>query len=345
MPELNLNSKEESSQIKIDQPNAPTEVISSTENSPTTVVQEGPSSEVFDNSNKNPIDIHDKEKPITVVQEGSSSEVVDDPNKIPIDIPDKDTPIIIFFGPRGCGKTMTLVRLSRYLIGKSYKVNPEESFRPNDDTKYKQLCKNFDSMINKSLAAGSTNKIDYLLVKVYDKVGNPLFQILEGPGENYFDPKDPEKQSPAYLNYIINRNNRKIWVVMLEPVSTKYGMVEKDRKGYVDKINNLKKRIKPADKVIFLLNKIDETAFVISPGNVNMRQARKYANDNYPNIFEAFKNSVPILNWFKPYNCDFTVFQTGDYTVLKDGVTQSFQQGDEIYPRKLWNLLLKKIRG
>ena len=44
-----------------------------------------------------------------------SSEELADPNKIVVTIADKDTPIVLLIGPPASGKTMTLVRLARYL--------------------------------------------------------------------------------------------------------------------------------------------------------------------------------------------------------------------------------------
>lgn len=38
-----------------------------------------------------------------------------DPNDVMVTISDLKTPLVILFGPPSCGKTMTLIRLSRYL--------------------------------------------------------------------------------------------------------------------------------------------------------------------------------------------------------------------------------------
>ena len=51
-----------------------------------------------------------------------------DPNKINVTIANKDVPLVILFGPAACGKTMTLVRLTRYLRNKSFKISPVRSF-------------------------------------------------------------------------------------------------------------------------------------------------------------------------------------------------------------------------
>ena len=274
---------------------------------------------------------------------GLSEEELNDANKIKVTIADYKTPLIILFGAPSCGKTMTLVRLTRYLQSKGYTVQPETSFRPSYDTNYKTMCDNFDLMINSEDAAQSTSKISFMLVQVMQK-GRPLCQILEGPGEYYFNPGDPKAAFPRYVNAIINSNNRKIWAIMLEPDSTNNRMDVEERKNYVNKIHKLKSKIRPQDKIMFVFNKIDETPFVIGPGKINYKETMERAKFLYPNIFVPFANENPITKWFTPNNFDDVAFQTGDLSEAADG-TLTFEEGHEVYPRKLWEIIQKRIRG
>lgn len=274
---------------------------------------------------------------------GLSEEELNDANKIKVTIADYKTPLIILLGAPSCGKTMTLVRLTRYLQSKGYTVQPETSFRPSYDTNYKTMCDNFDLMINSEDAAQSTSKISFMLVQVMQK-GRPLCQILEGPGEYYFNPGDPKAAFPRYVNAIINSNNRKIWAIMLEPDSTNNRMDVEERKNYVNKIHKLKSKIRPQDKIMFVFNKIDETPFVIGPGKINYKETMERAKFLYPNIFVPFANENPITKWFAPNNFDFVAFQTGDFSEAADG-TLTFEEGHEVYPRKLWEIIQKRIRG
>lgn len=274
---------------------------------------------------------------------GLSMEELNDANKIKVTIADYSTPLVILFGPPACGKTMTLVRLTRYLKGKGYSVRPVTSFRPAYDKNYSQMCDNFDNMINSEDAAKSTSKINFMLVQVL-KGGKPLCQILEGPGEYYFRPEDPKAKFPKYVNAIINCGNRKIWAIMLEPDQTNKRMDVTARRNYVDKVRSLKTKISPRDKVMFVFNKIDETPFVVSPGNIKYGLALQHTDFLYKDIFEPFKNVNPITRWWNPYNFDFIAFQTGDFSEAADG-TKTFEEGHDIYPKKLWDFILKRIRG
>jgi hypothetical protein len=269
-----------------------------------------------------------------------TQEELNDPNAIEITITDEKTPIVVFFGPQTCGKTMTLVRLSRFLKKEGYKVNPIRTFRPSTDTNYRDNCDNFDNLINSNDAAVGTGRMNFMLIEVRMMNGRILCQILEAPGEYYFNPKNPKADFPAYVNSINTSNNRKIWVFMLEP----NWLDSNNRRDYVDKIGELKKDFRPRDKAIFLYNKIDKTKFIISPGQVRESSALKDITDNYPGIFMPFKNQNPITKFFKEYRFDFIPFQTGKYAKTINGVLK-YQESAEEYPRRLWNTILKRIRG
>jgi len=272
---------------------------------------------------------------------GMTMEELNDPNKITVTIANTKTPLVILFGPPSCGKTMTLVRLTRYLQSKGYAVQPVSSFRPTYDKNYSAMCDGFDNMINSEDAAESTSRINFMLVQVLYQ-GKPLCQILEGPGEYYFKPEEPNAKFPKYVNAIIHSPNRKIWAIMVEPDNTNPRMDVIARRNYANKVKRLKTSISPRDKVIFVFNKIDETPFVVSPGNVKYGLALQHTDYLYPNIFVPFKNENPITKWFQPNNFGFVAFQTGDFSEAADG-TLTFQEGHEVYPRNLWKMIRKRI--
>lgn len=293
---------------------------------------------------QNPIDItpevNDELPPISKQfgAKGLSPEEINEPNKIVVTIADQETPIVMLFGPPSCGKTMTLIRLTRYLQSQGYTIDPVRTFRPTYDTHYADLCDNFDQMINSNDAARSTDQISFLLVQVL-KQGRPICQILEAPGEHYFMQDDPNNMFPAYINAIIASSCRKIWSIFVEP-----GWNDAiHRANYVTKITGLKSRMVPRDKTLFILNKIDKTHLVFAPGRVNMKQAIKQTQDLYPNIFTPFLNLNPITKLWKKYNCDLVPFQTGYYNQNTDGYL--YVEGPVEYPKLLWGKILKLVNG
>lgn len=276
-----------------------------------------------------------------------SIEELNDPAKIRVTIADTSTPLIVLFGPPSCGKTMTLIRLTRYLRSiNGYAIEPVTSFRPAHDKNYEEMCSGFNAMINSNEAAASTHKINFMLIKIYYK-GKAICQILEAPGEHYFDPKEPKepnKEFLPYINAVISSRNRKIWAIIVEPDKTNPNM-DSQRGNYVNKITNkLKRSISTRDKVLFVFNKIDATPFVLSPGKARIREVMKETSDLYPNIFIPFKNMNPISQLWKTYNFDFVPFQTGYYSEAVDR-TLMYQEGHDAYPANLWNTIIKLVRG
>ena len=262
-----------------------------------------------------------------------------DANSIRVTISDEIAPLVILFGPPACGKTMTLVRMSRFLKEEGYTVSPIHTFRPSTDTNYSSMCDNFDQAMNTDYAAESTEQISFMLVEVL-KDGRRVCQLLEAPGEHYFDPNNPKSSFPAYVNTIISSKNRKVWMIMVEPDWKD----DSDRKDYVKRVVDLKKRMRPRDAAIFVLNKVDISPIFGGIGRTSITRALREVNNQYPGIFTQFKNQNPITKLWKDYNCDFVAFQTGTFTETGSG-RLTYQEGPREYCVKLWKCITKKIRG
>lgn len=288
----------------------------------------------------------DDEKIVLKNKEGLSREEIADATKIKVTIADHNAPIVVFFGPFSCGKTMILVRLTRYLKKQGYTVELDPSFRPSYDSVYKKLCDNFDTLVNSNNAAKQTSRVNFMLARVKSDTGKTVCQILEGPGESYFLPEAPMSDFPPYVHQINNGNNRKIWAIIVEPGNTNDRMDEVARRNYVSKINKLRTMMGPRDKAVFVFNKIDESGFVIKKGQVNMKEAEKGVDYLYPSIFAKFKNASPFasIGITKQYDCDFVPFQTGNFNEAADG-SWSYTEGPDCFPEQLWKTILKRIGG
>lgn len=258
-------------------------------------------------------------------------------------ITDHNAPMVILFGPPSCGKTMTLVRLTRYLSG-TYDFMPDQAFRNSTDAEFNELCKNFNAAVGTDKAADGTKYIDFMLLRVNERRnGRTICQFVESPGEFLFNPQNPTAQFPAYLQQIIASNNRKIWLIFLEP-----GMNQEDRFAYVKKIQNLRSVIDSRDRIIFVENKVDlpaTSSYILSPTNINMDGLFRYIDGLYPQLFKSFTSKG--LFWPKK-RYDFTAFQTGTYVEGQDAngkPYKSFQAGHDSHPRRLWEIIYKRIRG
>ncbi len=266
-----------------------------------------------------------------------------DPNRIPFHIEDTRTPIVVLFGPPACGKTMMLVRLIRFLRKERYTVQPVRTFRDTEDTQYSELCDNFDELINKDEAAVSTDKLNFMLIKVF-KNAKPICQFLEAPGEFYFEPQTPMKPTSRLLGGIINSPNRKIWMVMLEPNwknrQNRLDYVGRIGRFVINDLANVRRK-----KFIVVFNKIDKLTEVVNDnGRPRLASVIDNVKQSYEGVFDIFRNTTPIVSLFKPYNCDFIMFKSGDYYQTSDN-RYSYLESSDYYPKKMWKLIIKLIRG
>lgn len=266
-----------------------------------------------------------------------------DPNAIKIRIQNDRVPIVVLFGPPTCGKTMSMIRLARYLIKNGYTVTPVRSFRPSEDAHYRFLCDNLREMISSSEAQGGTDHISFMLLEI-SKNGHPLCQILEAPGEHYFS-LGGTNQSPSYLNTISSARNRKAWLFFVEPDGIPYALNSEDRQRYVDKIKEFKAtHTSRRDNFVIVYNKVDLSNFQIGRDAVNTSSAIENVRQSYPGLLEEFRNENPITKAWKSYNCDFVAFTCGFFPPLETG-GQAYQEGHDSFPRRLWESIQKSIKG
>lgn len=261
-------------------------------------------------------------------------------------INDTRTPILVLFGPSQCGKSMTMVRLVRYLRKKGFTVEPRRDFRPGNDTMYEQRCNEFNRTIDTYAPLPGNSWDDYMLASVLDSRGNSVLQILEGPGEAYFSLKTDNPVSnpyPAYFSRIKNCEAPKIWCFFTEPDWRADQESKKDpnrRAGlsreYVERIRRTRTFINlRRDKIIILCNKIDTKTQYITYGRINQKGVQELVDQQYNGLFAAFRNTRLIEKWTRPYLCEFVPFSTGDYA---DG---SFTESSDVYPAALLNKILR----
>lgn len=264
-----------------------------------------------------------------------------DPNKISVHITDDRSPIILLFGAPSSGKTMTLVRLGKYLKKQGYTLTPDSNFCT-DAWEYEENAINFKTMLGTTEALPGTDSNDFMLLKVRDSQGKVLCQILEGAGEDYFsmnDTVDRETKSfPPYMNGVFASNNKKIWMFITEP---NWHVKLQDKQSYVGRIGYCKRQhLGPKDKCIILYNKVDTTDFVVGSGKVNIKNAMTECHDEYEGLFDLFKTKRILLG--DKYDFKFVPFSTGLYS---GDETVHYTPSNDNYPRMLWSTIQDCIKG
>jgi hypothetical protein len=260
-----------------------------------------------------------------------------------IAIGDRKAPIIMLFGPRSSGKTMTLVRLARYLRDCHYTIEVDENFRA--ESNYADKCSKFLDDLDTNVALSGTAYGDYLLVKIR-KHGKTICQILEAPGEHYFNPKNVTATNfRPYMTKIIHKlPNRKIWVFITE---AKWKEDPKIKRAYITRIENCKAAlVQGRDRNVILYNKIDQKAFLFEDGKLHQEDAEEEMGNEYPSLQNIFENKNPITSLWRKYNYKFVPFCTGIYTQNEDDSdVLDYCESNDIYPAALWATLKKCIRG
>lgn len=279
---------------------------------------------------------------------------------ITVTIEDTKTPILVLFGPPAVGKTMTLIRLAQYLNDNHLTIKPVRSFRPSYDVNYKEKCDNFNSLLYDKYAAEKTGGINFMLLKIFH-YNKPIIQILEAPGEHYYDPyseeKEPKTQFLPFIQKIINSPNRKIWVYLVEPEWTiphdpKRTPIPLDmnlvKNSYSQKVSNMKRLINSRDKSIILFNKVDNMQEAFNEhGVIDLDSIANYIKGAYELIMESFINTNPITSMWKKYNCTIIPFQTGTYeeALVGNDPKKTYTKGKDEYPAMLFKCIRKIIKG
>lgn len=271
-----------------------------------------------------------------VTRETYTDEELRDVNNIMVEVRDTTTPIVVFFGSPASGKTLALLRMIRYLekqSGQSYKVVADPVFRPQTDRHYAKMCNGLKTMAYSNYTPGGNDVISFMLVKILNKVGQPICQILEAPGEHYFD-GSVNAQFPTYINRICSSPNRKIWVFFVEQ---DWGIDQNERDLYASAINRV--RIGDQDKVIFLFNKADKyypQQFINNRPNVDT--FFKNIKNQYSGIFDSFENHGMTRFLYGQYNFEQICFSSGTFNMTA-GNKEVWNLGDPQYCKALWDAL------
>lgn len=281
-------------------------------------------------------DVNENPETDTFVQGTTDTSANVDENDITI--ADKQSPIVMLFGPRSSGKSMTLVRLSRYLRDCGYTVKVDKTFK--SDVRYKEKCEKFLKDLDTKEALSGNAYTDFLLVKVI-RNGITVCQFLEAPGEHYFDPEDiSAKNFPPYMTEIIRKlKNRKIWTFVTE---AEWDVNHSVKKSYVRRIANCKSQlVQKNDRFIILYNKVDQKDELFDDGQIHITSAERLMREEYEGLANIFVNKNPITSLWRKYNYTFVPFCTGYY----EKNTLKYTESEERYPQMLWNVLMKCLRG
>lgn len=258
-----------------------------------------------------------------------------------------DAPVIILFGSPGTGKSMTIVRLARYLRKiQGLTVSAHRTFKSGDN--YLKLCTQFENHLNTKTALLGTKDDEFLMVNIFEN-GRLIAHILEAPGEHFFKPLSSQDMHISghlnmrpYLTKIIDQiPNRRIWAFLLQ---AQWPVDGKNYDAFVDTIRTCKDRyIQPGDRTILLYNQVDVLPHLFKNGRVLSNMAELAMIGEYSGIDMIFKNTNPISSLWKKYTYSFVPFSTGTYAMEKGD--KVYTESKDYFPAMLWATLKDCIRG
>ena len=249
---------------------------------------------------------------------------------ISVNITDQVTPLAVLVGPPCVGKTMTWVRLARYLVEQGYVIQPNQAFRDSSDSTYKEICNSFQMMVNSAYAIEGTDLLSCLLMNVKNNTGESILQIVDMAGELFL--RDLTSL-PLYFNQICNTSNPKIWIIILEPLWQDFA----ERRMSTDIIRSYQKRfMRPRDKVIILYNKVDKTDLLEGRDKVNNNLLYRRVAEEYPGLLNLFKNTSLLRSLVNRFSCDILPFMTGTYSEDSTGQLL-YSPSPSYFPRLLWD--------
>ena len=262
-----------------------------------------------------------------------TEEELRDLNAITVTIPDKVTPIVVFFGSPASGKTLALMRMIRFLESHDHQVIPVDAFRPKTDRHYTRMCSELKNMVYSRYIPGGIGEISFMLVKVLNPIGQPVCQILEAPGQHYFDGSS-NLDFPTYINAIRTSPNRKVWVFFVEQG---WGEDQSERNLYAQKICCMQGLVTPNDKVVFLFNKADKHRSSQYNRNGKPRKELFFnqISREYPGIFTRYQNTGLTKILYGEYNFKAICFSSGIFNKTQDG-RELWTPESDWYCSELW---------
>ena len=276
-----------------------------------------------------------------------SDQELKDPNSIVTTIGDRRTPLVILFGSTAIGKSVALIRLTRFLEGQGYTVQPDPLFRPAYDTNYQAICNNFRDVVYSPIAVGGTGVVNFMLIKVSDR-RRSICQIVEAPGEHYFDPENVFKPFPLYLNNIFLSPNRKVWIFI---VKKNWEMDEVVKRHLAERIQGMKTGngqpfVRPGDRVVFMCTQVDKRESQVVFTNTGFPNipmlhtdiGNEYRINDGSNLYTTYENTHAISRLWRPHNYSFIPFSAGTFNQANNGKLY-FNIGPDYYPSMLWKCI------
>ena len=236
--------------------------------------------------------------------------------------------VVIFVGPREVGKTVTLMRLIKYIKEKHrIRVELNKDFRNGN-----QYCNAFEEfkngLVHCDFSPERTGEMNFLVLDAF-KDNRLHCRFLEAPGEAYFVPGQPhDEHFSAYLLDILNQDIHKVFVFFFTDAMFRN---DTDAEAYSTSLSHMVERMeRKNDDVIILYNKCDTRRQFYNGNKPKVREFKGLLHDNknYTKFFNSLKDSQIRLK-FIPYS-------NGEFRGIPNRDQQRWVHSEDFYPQTLW---------
>lgn len=246
-------------------------------------------------------------------------------------------PLVVFYGPREIGKTVALWRLVSYVSG-HFNVTPNKIFRK--DPNYSDTVTRFKTALSDAsrIAPDATGNINFLLLDVVNNHSmNSVCQVLEAPGEHFFDSEKPEATYPKYLEDIFAAPYKKVYVFFFA-----IGMFKDDEtmRKYSEKIVDFinTRMITQRDRIIIVCNKCDQQPW-IKDGMPIWAEYQKNLLESPP--LSRLKKTITDARF--PQGVSFVPFMSGRFQDIEGSEKRLVTPSPDYYPATFWEEIYKSI--
>lgn len=249
---------------------------------------------------------------------------------------DTETPLLILCGPAESGKTLTLRRLTRYLAGLGYLIEPRMDFASSQDMVYQTLAHSFDEHMMGDCIPPANIRMQ--LATVYTARYEHKLQILDtGPCDMTMN-TDSWKRPLGQISNLATTRMRKTWCFFIDPYPNEFTSI------YTEHINRMRFLINTRrDKVILLFSKVDTRPSLMRRGRSepDIKAAMRLAGNMYPRLFHIFNNTRPLVRLWRPHTLPVTFLPFSSGSLSTDEEQPRLSDSPDRYPAAL----LKAVGG
>lgn len=249
---------------------------------------------------------------------------------------DTTTPLLILCGSPASGKTMALRRLTRYLAGLGYLIEPRMDFAPGWDPDYQALAYSFHEHMTGDCIPPAN--IRMLLTAVYTARYDHALQILDTGSCDMTAATGPWKRPLGEILNLDTARMRKTWCFFIDPYPNEFTSI------YTEHINRMRFLINTRrDKVILLFSKVDTRPSLMRRGRSepDIKAAMRLARNMYPRLFHIFNNTRPLVRLWRPHTLPVTFLPFSSGSLSTDEEQPRLSDSPDRYPEAL----LKAVGG